>query len=201
MSVNKGGQGGSTCVSLSLSIVIFFASSSVIHHHCGCLSSLGSSVIAATSHHHCLPVSIIIAAMSCHHCPPVSIVIAWPLLCVVVNAKGSRGWGGDMAVGQCYVGCPCTIDTAGTCRHHGWCVYMCQGWCDGHVGVVLSLQHVRQWSMSFGPWWWVVLGSPVPRLKKDWDWTGPRLPKTRNSQDHRRPQPQSGLQSLTISEI
>jgi hypothetical protein len=30
--------------------------------------------------------------------------------------------------------------------------------------------------------WWLVLGSPVPRLKKDWDWTGPRLPKTVNSQ-------------------
>jgi hypothetical protein len=30
---------------------------------------------------------------------------------------------------------------------------------------------------------YIVLGSPVPRLQKDWDWTGPRLPKTGNSQD------------------
>jgi len=28
---------------------------------------------------------------------------------------------------------------------------------------------------------WLVLGSPVPRLKKDWDWTGPRLEKTGKS--------------------
>jgi hypothetical protein len=47
----------------------------------------------------------------------------------------------------------------------------------------------------------VVLGSPVPRLEKDRDWTGPRLPKTGNSQDRQRPQPRSGLRSLTISEI
>ena len=47
----------------------------------------------------------------------------------------------------------------------------------------------------------LVLGSPVPRLKKDWDWTGPRLPKTGNSQDRWRPQPRSSLQSFMISEI
>jgi len=47
----------------------------------------------------------------------------------------------------------------------------------------------------------VVLGSPVPRLKKGWDWTGPRLPKTGNSQDCWRLQLWSGLRSLTISEI
>jgi len=133
MSVNKGGQGGSTHMSLSLSVVIFFASSSDIHCHCGCLSSLGSSVITATLH---------------HHCPPVSIVVVWPLWCVVINAKGGRGWGGDMAVGECYVGCPCAIDTAGAHCHCGWCVYMSQGQCDGHVGVVLSLQHMRQRLMS-----------------------------------------------------
>jgi len=47
----------------------------------------------------------------------------------------------------------------------------------------------------------LVLGSPVPRLEKDPDWTGPRLPKTGNSQDRQRPQPWSSLQSLMISEI
>ena len=31
--------------------------------------------------------------------------------------------------------------------------------------------------------------------------TGPRLPKTGNSQDRQRPQPRSGLRSLTIPEI
>jgi hypothetical protein len=47
----------------------------------------------------------------------------------------------------------------------------------------------------------LVLGSPVPRLEKDRDWTGPRLPKTGNFQDRQRPQPRSGLRSLTIPEI
>jgi len=121
MSVNEG-QGGSTHVSLSLPIVIFFTSSLVVHHHCGCLSSLGSSVIAATLHHCCLPVSIVVTATLCHHCPPVSIIVVWPLFCVVVNAKGGRGQGGDMAVGKCYVGHPCIVDTAGAHRHCGWCV-------------------------------------------------------------------------------
>src|ERR1700678_669170 len=47
----------------------------------------------------------------------------------------------------------------------------------------------------------LVLGSPVSGLQKDRDWTGPRPVRTRNSQDRRRPQPQSGLQSLKILEI
>ena len=54
-------------------------------------------------------------------------------------------------------------------------------------------------SLPYG--WLKWLGSPVPRLKRDQDWTGPRPPKTRNSQDCQRLQLQSGLQSLTISEI
>jgi len=47
----------------------------------------------------------------------------------------------------------------------------------------------------------IVLGSPVPRLEKDRDWTGPRLPKTGNSQDCQRPQLWSSLRSLMIPEI
>jgi len=47
----------------------------------------------------------------------------------------------------------------------------------------------------------LVLGSPVPRLQKDWDWTRPRPPRTRNSQDCQRPQLQSSLQSFRILEI
>jgi len=45
-----------------------------------------------------------VTAMSCCHRPPVSIIFAWPLSCVVVNTKGGRGWGGDVAVvgsGRC----------------------------------------------------------------------------------------------------
>ena len=48
-------------------------------HRCGCLLSLWSSIVAATL---------------CHHCLPVSIIGVWLLLCVVINAKGGRGWGG-----------------------------------------------------------------------------------------------------------
>ena len=45
----------------------------VVVHCCGCLLWLWSSIVTATS---------------CHHCLPVSIVVVWPLFCVVVNAKG-----------------------------------------------------------------------------------------------------------------
>jgi hypothetical protein len=45
----------------------------------------------------------------------------------------------------------------------------------------------------------VVLGSPVPRLQKDWDQTKPRLPRTGNSQDPQRPQLQSGPWSIGSS--
>ena len=55
---------------------------------------------------------------------------------------------------------------------------------------------------SFAPWRnQLVLGSLVSRLQKNQDWTRPRPPRTRNSQDHQRLQPQSSLQSLRILEI
>ena len=47
----------------------------------------------------------------------------------------------------------------------------------------------------------LVLGSPVSRLQKNRDRTGPRLPRTGNSQDRRRPQLRSSLRSLRILEI
>src|SRR5277367_5470755 len=47
----------------------------------------------------------------------------------------------------------------------------------------------------------LVLESPVPRLQKDRDLTGPRPARTANFKDRQRPKPRSGLRSFTILTI
>jgi hypothetical protein len=47
----------------------------------------------------------------------------------------------------------------------------------------------------------VVLGSPVSRLQKNRDQTGPRPIKTGKMMDQSRPQPRSGLRSIAISDL
>ena len=65
------------------------------------------------------------------------------------------------------------------------------------IVIVLLCEHITGLLLR----WQLVLGSPVSRLQKNRNRTRPRPPKTGNSQDHQRPQPQSSLWSLTIFEI
>ena len=109
-----------------------------------------------------------------------------PFICCVVRALvhrqvGSTQWASTvMDLGDMAVKTAVDVDSASV---------ECHGDGETHLGVFQVVT------------WHLVLGSPVSRLQKNRDQTGPRPPRTGNSQDRQRPQPRSGLRSLRILEI